>query len=85
MQVLARMMEGDIGGARWGNSVGYVTLPLPILVCEDPLDYVRKGKALGERKKNSLEAIITQVSISATLKMFGSKVWPLRSSMHMQV
>jgi len=67
------MMEGG-KGTRWGNWIGYIILKLPILMYEDPLDYVRKGMEIAERKKNSLEAIFTYTSGSLIVKLLGIRV-----------
>uniref|UniRef100_A0A6V7QUT6 O-acyltransferase WSD1 C-terminal domain-containing protein n=1 Tax=Ananas comosus var. bracteatus TaxID=296719 RepID=A0A6V7QUT6_ANACO len=47
------------GWPKWGNWIGYVVLPIPIALYSDPLDYIRKGKEIANRKKNSWEAFFT--------------------------
>lgn len=73
-QDLAELMEGRDGGTKWGNLIGYIILPLTICKLEDPLDYVRRGKAVAERQKNSFEAIFTFKSADLIVKCFGIKV-----------
>ncbi|XP_078165195.1 wax ester synthase/diacylglycerol acyltransferase 11-like isoform X1 [Carex rostrata] len=71
---LAEMMEGGKNNAKYGNLIGYMMLRFPIVIHEDPLDYVRQGKAIAARKKNSLEAVSTYFSGKLILKLFGIKV-----------
>lgn len=67
------MMDGG-KGTRWGNWLGYIILQFPIAMYEDPLQYVRKGMQVAERKKNSLEAIFTYTSGVVIVKLLGIKV-----------
>ncbi|XP_010924517.2 wax ester synthase/diacylglycerol acyltransferase 11 isoform X1 [Elaeis guineensis] len=72
IHALAEMMEkGKGGGAKWGNKLGYMVLQFPIAIFEDPLEYIRRGKAIAERKKNSLEAVFTYWSAWVIVKIFG--------------
>ncbi|WOL20557.1 hypothetical protein Cni_G29362 [Canna indica] len=71
---LAKLMEGKDGGTKWGNRIGYMMLPFTVSNCKDPLDYVRRGKAIADRKKNSLGAIFTYKSVLLLDKLFGIKV-----------
>lgn len=68
------MMAGKNCGVKWGNLISYVILPFPIAMYEDPLDYVRKGKAAVDRKKNSLQAVLAYRCATFLIKMFGVKV-----------
>ncbi|XP_065022363.1 wax ester synthase/diacylglycerol acyltransferase 11-like isoform X1 [Musa acuminata AAA Group] len=70
---LAEMMAGKNCGVKWGNLISYVILPFPIAMYEDPLDYVRKGKAAVDRKKNSLQAVLAYRCATFLIKMFGVK------------
>ncbi|ONK69157.1 uncharacterized protein A4U43_C05F19940 [Asparagus officinalis] len=72
IHALTEMMEGG-KSTRWGNWLGYIILNFPILMYEDPLDYVRKGMKNTERKKNSLEAIFTYTSGTLIVKLLGIK------------
>ncbi|KAJ6830520.1 O-acyltransferase WSD1-like [Iris pallida] len=72
IHALAELMKG--GGARWGNRIGYTILRFPVAMFEDPVDYIRKGMEVAERKKNSLEAIFTYASSIVIVKLLGIKV-----------
>ncbi|KAJ0971732.1 hypothetical protein J5N97_019691 [Dioscorea zingiberensis] len=71
---LAEMMQDGKGDVKWGNWLGYVILTFPIVLFRDPLDYVRKGKAIADRKKKSLEAIFTYTAADLIVSFFGIKV-----------
>ncbi|KAF7846586.1 hypothetical protein BT93_L4071 [Corymbia citriodora subsp. variegata] len=73
IQALSDMMAKKSKG-KWGNWIGYILIPFNIGSEDDPLDYVRKAKATIDRKKLSLEAIITFVCAELVLKLFGVKV-----------
>ncbi|RRT38971.1 hypothetical protein BHE74_00031104 [Ensete ventricosum] len=68
------MEEGNTSGDRWGNLLGYLLLPFPVAMYKDPLEYVRKGKAIADRKKNSMEALFTHRSAAVVFKHCGFKV-----------
>eukprot|EP01018_Ginkgo_biloba_P037487 Gb_41484 [translate_table: standard] len=72
LQEMANMMKG-ISESRWGNEMGYVLLPLPLVRFNDPLDYVRHSKVLVGRKKLSLEAIFTYKIVALVMKFLGAK------------
>jgi hypothetical protein len=72
-QDLADMMAKG-SKTRWGNLIGYILLPFSIALQDDPLDYVRQAKATIDRKKLSLEAILTFVCAELVLRIFGVKV-----------
>ncbi|KAF3326611.1 O-acyltransferase WSD1 [Carex littledalei] len=73
-QALAEMMEEGKTDAKYGNRIGYMMLQFPIVIHEDPLDYVRQGTAIAARKKNSLEAIASYFNAKLIVKLFGTKV-----------
>ncbi|XP_064959300.1 wax ester synthase/diacylglycerol acyltransferase 11-like [Musa acuminata AAA Group] len=73
IHALAELMEGRDDGTKWGNLIGYIILPFEIFNHKDPLDYVRRGKAIADRKKNSLEAIFTYKSAELVVKCLGIK------------
>ncbi|XP_074585328.1 wax ester synthase/diacylglycerol acyltransferase 11-like [Curcuma longa] len=73
IHALSELMEGRDGGTKWGNLLGYLIMPIPIVNYVDPLDYVRQGKVIADRKKNSLEAIFTYKSADLIVKLFGIK------------
>ena len=57
------MDSGQHNDLRWGNRLGYIMLPFEIAMHDDLLDYVRNAKKTMDRKKHSIEAIITRVVI----------------------
>ncbi|CAL9173427.1 unnamed protein product [Musa hybrid cultivar] len=67
------MEEGNTSGDKWGNLLGYLLLPFPVALYKDPLDYVRKGKSMADRKKNSMEALFTYRSGAVVFKYCGFK------------
>ncbi|XP_057981127.1 wax ester synthase/diacylglycerol acyltransferase 11-like [Malania oleifera] len=69
---LAEMMKKG-SKARWGNSIGYVLLPLTIALRDDPLDYVRGAKVAMDRKKASFEATCVSHMAKLIPKLFGFK------------
>lgn len=60
--------------SKWGNQMAYMLLRFPVMECEDPLDYIRKGTAAVEKKKKSWEAIFTYMSSLLIVKTLGFKV-----------
>ncbi|CAL4914469.1 unnamed protein product [Urochloa decumbens] len=75
IQKLANMMEsGRHNDLKWGNRLGYIMLPFEIAMHDDPLDYVRNAKKTVDRKKHSLEAIITHAITVTVTKLFGIEV-----------
>ncbi|XP_057951614.1 wax ester synthase/diacylglycerol acyltransferase 11-like [Malania oleifera] len=59
---------------KWGNWIGYILLPFPIALQDDPLEYIHRAKATIDRKKLSLEPILTYTSAKLLLNIFGVKV-----------
>ncbi|XP_024003836.1 O-acyltransferase WSD1 isoform X2 [Eutrema salsugineum] len=59
---------------RWGNFIGVVMFPLWIRSEDDPLDYVRRAKATMDKKKISMEALVSYGFIKFLMKVFGQKV-----------
>ena len=72
---MAELTEGRDGETKWGNFIGYIILPFSIMRCKKPLDYIRRAKAIAERKKNSLGAIFTYKGAEFIVKCFGIKVF----------
>lgn len=71
---LADMMKsGGSGGARWGNNLGYLILPIPMVKQQNPLDYARAATVLTRKKKLSLEAPFTYSSGKLLMKLAGVK------------
>ncbi|KAI9073254.1 hypothetical protein K1719_044776 [Acacia pycnantha] len=76
IQELADMME-EKSKARWGwgNCLGFVVVPLPIISQDDdPLQYVGQAKAMIDRKKHSLESFCTFYCAKLVLNFLGIKV-----------
>ncbi|KAL2921846.1 O-acyltransferase WSD1, partial [Bienertia sinuspersici] len=74
---LIEQMEADESTTRkweWGNSIGYILLPFHIALRDNPLDYIRSAKATIDKKKQSLEAIVTFICGKLVLKILGLKV-----------
>lgn len=75
MQDVSEMLKSG-SEARWGNEMGYVTLP----VCldkrdeDDPLACVRRNKKMLDRKKHSLEAHFSYRMGALVMSLFGPKV-----------
>ncbi|KDP45597.1 hypothetical protein JCGZ_17204 [Jatropha curcas] len=78
IQALDEMMRKGTK-AKWGNKVGYVLYPFTIKLRDDPLDYVRDAKVVGERKKASLEALYAYLGNRFLLRFFGIKKFGLPS------
>ncbi|KAI0492191.1 hypothetical protein KFK09_026457 [Dendrobium nobile] len=66
------MKEGS--EAKWGNRIGHFLLRLPVMKCEDPLDYARNVAAITEKKKKSWAAILPYKSFVLISKCLGTKV-----------
>lgn len=74
-QKLDKMMEsGKHNDLKWGNRLGYIMLPFKIAMHDDSLDYVCNAKKTMDRKKHSLEAIVTRVITETVTKLFGIEV-----------
>ncbi|CAD5325282.1 unnamed protein product [Arabidopsis thaliana] len=56
---------------RWGNWIGYIIFPFSIALCDDPLEHLRRAKSTIDRKKNSLEAVLTFVVGKILLNTLG--------------
>jgi len=59
---------------RWGNWIGYIIFPFSIALCDDPLKHLRRAKSTIDRKKNSLEAVLTFVVGKILLNTLGVQV-----------
>ncbi|CAI0541809.1 unnamed protein product [Linum tenue] len=58
----------------WGNWIGYLMLPLTISSQDDPLEHVRRGKSIIDRKKLSLEPVFTCLGARVVIQTLGVKV-----------
>ncbi|GJX18712.1 O-acyltransferase WSD1-like protein [Tanacetum coccineum] len=65
------MKTGKMG--QWGNKIGYVLLLFTIGLKSNPLDYVKKAKAVIDGNKASLEPLYTFFVLYVVLKLFGIK------------
>uniref|UniRef100_A0ACD5TR64 Uncharacterized protein n=1 Tax=Avena sativa TaxID=4498 RepID=A0ACD5TR64_AVESA len=61
----------------WGNQLGYIILPFHLTKHDDPLAYVRKAKKDLDRKKRSLEVIITNKIAEILMIFLGVKAGAL--------
>ena len=70
------MIESDKRNeVTWGNKLGYIILSFYLAMHEDPLAYIRKAKKVLDRKKRSLEVILTYKIGLIFTKFFGVKVY----------
>ncbi|XP_010415940.1 PREDICTED: O-acyltransferase WSD1-like isoform X4 [Camelina sativa] len=69
---LANMMAKG-SKCRWGNSIGYVLIPLEMKSYDDVFEYVRQSKSMMDRKKHSLEPLFSYGLLKLTLEVFGFK------------
>ncbi|CAN6844685.1 unnamed protein product [Brassica oleracea] len=69
---LAEMMAKR-STSRWGNSIGYVMIPLWMRSENDIFEYIRRAKTIMDRKKISLEPLFSYVLLKLTVEIFGSK------------
>ncbi|XP_010428073.1 PREDICTED: O-acyltransferase WSD1-like [Camelina sativa] len=72
IEELANMMAKG-SKCRWGNSIGYVLIPLDMKSNDDVFEYVRQSKTIMDRKKHSLEPLFSHVLLKLTLEVFGFK------------
>ncbi|KAJ6376098.1 hypothetical protein OIU77_000967 [Salix suchowensis] len=75
IQTLADLMANESNNPRWGwgNRIGYIILPFAIGLQDDPLEHIRKAKAMIDRKKLSLEATFSFHGAMLVIKLFGAK------------
>lgn len=60
--------------SRWGNSIGFVLIPLWLKPEVDIFEYIRRAKTIMYRKKLSLEPLFSYVLLKLTVEVFGFKV-----------
>ncbi|GMH02872.1 hypothetical protein Nepgr_004711 [Nepenthes gracilis] len=75
LQEMSNLMNGD-PKVRWGNKFGFVLLPVYYhkATVEDPLSFVKRAKAMIDRKKQSWEAYFSYAIGDFVMKCFGPKV-----------
>ncbi|AAG51135.1 hypothetical protein [Arabidopsis thaliana] len=67
---LAKMMAKG-SKCRWGNSIGYVLIPLGMKPQDDVFEYVRQAKTIMDGKKHSLEPLFSYGLLKVTMEVFG--------------
>lgn len=74
-QDLSNLMRSK-SGARWGNKFGMILLPVSYhrSNCSDPLQHVKRAKAMIDRKKQSLEAHFSYKIGDLVMSILGPKV-----------
>lgn len=70
VQDLANMMAKG-SKCKWGNWIGYMLFPFSLALHDDPLEHLRRVKSIINRKKNSLEALLTFTSTKILIKLLG--------------
>ncbi|XP_010428071.1 PREDICTED: O-acyltransferase WSD1-like [Camelina sativa] len=69
---LANMMAKG-SKCRWGNSIGYVLIPLEMKSSANVFEYVRQSKTIMDRKKHSFEPLFSHGLLKLTMEVFGFK------------
>ena len=73
-QELSNLMSGN-SGIRWGNKFGMLLLPVYYHQGgSDPLQYLKRAKAMIDQKKQSLEAHFSYKIGDLVMSCFGPKV-----------
>ncbi|KAJ0010398.1 hypothetical protein Pint_33910 [Pistacia integerrima] len=76
LQELSEMMKRKNSGSRWGNKFGMLLLPVYYHKAgpeSDPLAYLRRAKAMIDRKKRTLEGHFSYKIGHLVMSWFGSK------------
>ncbi|KAL9334634.1 hypothetical protein Peur_071815 [Populus x canadensis] len=75
IQTLADLMADESNNPKWGwgNRIGYIILPFTVGLQDDPLEHLRRAKAMIDRKKLSLEATFSFHIAILVIKLFGAK------------
>ncbi|KAL1557948.1 wax ester synthase/diacylglycerol acyltransferase 5-like [Salvia divinorum] len=74
LQDISKLMDGD-SGTRWGNKFGMLLLPVYYhRGGSDPIQFVRRSKAMIDSKKLSLEAPFSYSIGNLLMSLFGPKV-----------
>lgn len=67
-------MNGE-SGSRWGNKFGIILLPINYHKgVKDPLQFVKRAKAMIDKKKLSLEALCSYKLRDLVMSSLGAKV-----------
>ncbi|XP_075474491.1 wax ester synthase/diacylglycerol acyltransferase 11-like [Primulina tabacum] len=74
LQDLSKLMEGN-SRTRWGNKFGMLLLPVHYHGdCSDPLQFVKRAKAMIDKKKLSLEGTCSYKIGDIIMSLFGAKL-----------
>lgn len=74
LQDIKELMKKNTGSG-WGNKIGIMLLPVYYhKKCSDPLEYLKRAKLMIDRKKLSLEALLSHQIGYFVMKYFGAKV-----------
>ncbi|OAY45762.2 wax ester synthase/diacylglycerol acyltransferase 11 [Manihot esculenta] len=73
LQDLKKMMESNLT-CRWGNKFGILLLPTYYYHKIEPLEHVKRSKAMIDRKKKSLEAHFSYQLVDLAMSWLGPKV-----------
>ncbi|KAJ0763182.1 putative O-acyltransferase, WSD1, O-acyltransferase WSD1 [Helianthus annuus] len=75
LQDIKELMKKNAGGTGWGNKIGIILLPVYYhRNGSDPLQYLKRAKTMLDRKKLSLEAVLSHQIGHFVMKFFGAKV-----------
>ncbi|KAI7729413.1 hypothetical protein M8C21_010251 [Ambrosia artemisiifolia] len=75
LQDMKELMKKNAGATGWGNKVGIVLLPVYYhRNRSDPLQYLKRAKMMMDRKKLSMEAVLSHQIGYFVMKYFGAKV-----------
>ncbi|XP_075511155.1 wax ester synthase/diacylglycerol acyltransferase 11-like isoform X1 [Primulina tabacum] len=74
LQDFSKLMDGT-SRTRWGNKFGMLLLPVHYHGdCSDPLQFVKRAKAMIDKKKLSLEASCSYTIGNILMSLFGAKL-----------
>ncbi|KAI7735840.1 hypothetical protein M8C21_009755 [Ambrosia artemisiifolia] len=75
LQDMKELMKKNAGTTGWGNKVGIMLLPVYYhRNRSDPLQYLKRAKMMMDRKKLSMEAVLSHKIGYFVMKYFGAKV-----------
>ncbi|XP_031126991.1 O-acyltransferase WSD1-like [Ipomoea triloba] len=74
LQEMTKLMNGE-SGSRWGNKFGIILLPINYHKgVKDPLQFVKRAKAMIDKKKLSLEALCSYKLRDLVMSSLGAKI-----------
>ncbi|KAJ0759491.1 putative O-acyltransferase WSD1 [Helianthus annuus] len=75
LQDIKELMKKNAAGTGWGNKIGIILLPVYYhRNGSDPLQYLKRAKTMLDRKKLSLEAVLSHQIGHFVMKFLGAKV-----------